>query len=167
MSKLVSVWHSDPKWGDPFEGVFYMEPPYTREQLSLHAETKGRDWSKSMAGRGFVMTAPPRLVGPHGFRDPDRHDLSEDRRGHDEYVFIAWYRRDRPQLLTMNQAEERHLLARRYGIMPSLPARGNDPPARIREAATVLADEMSAYRDPGGRDEAGMTAGDRLAMGVA
>lgn len=165
MSKMVAVWSSDPTYGDPYEGVFYMRPPYTREQLELQAEQKGRRWGKHMASRGFLMTAAPRLTGPFGFRHVDRHSLEETRRDEDEFVFVAWYRRDKPLLLSTDEIERRRELAGRYGITPAAPVRDGNPP--INAPRPVMVDEMGTYADPAGRDHAGMTVEDREAAGVA
>ncbi len=162
---MVAVWSSDPTYGDPFEGVFYMRPPYSREQLELQAEQKGRRWATSMASKGFVMTAAPRLTGPFSFLQVNRHSLDETRRDEDEFVFVAWYRRSKPLLLSTDEIERRRVLARRYGITPNAPVRDGSPP--INAPRPVMADEMGAYVDPAGRDHAGMTAEDREASGVA
>ena len=163
MSKIVAVWHSDPRYGDPYEGVFYMRPPYTREQLERQAEQKGRTWAKRMAGGGLVMTAAPKLAGPLGFRHVDRHDLGETRREDDEYVFVAWYRRDKPLLLTTDEIERRRSLAARYGITPEAPVRDGNPTPGVRP---VMASEMGDYIDPSGRDESGLTAVEREVLGI-
>jgi hypothetical protein len=163
VSKVVAVWHSDPEYGDPYEGVFYMKPPYTREQFAQMAYQMGVRWTKSKADGGLVMTAKPKVIGPLPYEDTRRHDLSENHREDDEFVLVGWFKRDKPLLLTTDEIERRRELALRYGYTPNVPVLtgSSDPTSGL--AATV-ADEMGEYRDPAGLDEQGYTAEDRKAL---
>ena len=151
---LVAVWHSDPRWGDPYEGVFHMKPPYTTEQVKQQWQQKGRPWAKAKAESGFVMTTKPRLLGPFVFGHVQRHDLGEDHRDEDEYVIVVWFKRERPVLLATDAIEQRRVLAQRYGHAPALPTKGRDPV--LSGARSNMADEFDPYSDPDGRDEQGM-----------
>ena len=153
---LVAVWHSDPRFGDPYEGVFHMQPPYTTEDVKLQWQQKGRAWAKGKADGGLVMTTKPRLLGPFVFGHTQRHDLGEDHRGEDEYVIVAWFKRDRPIIINSDEVEYRRSLAQRYGITPQLPTKGRDPV--LAGVRSNMADEYGPYIDPDGRDEQGMKA---------
>lgn len=163
MSKTVAVWSSDPKFGDPYEGVFYMKPPYGPDALRDEWQERGRQWGKMKHAAGLNMTTKPRLVGPIKFEDNRRHDLSETRREDDEWVLVAWFKRDMPLILSTEEVERRRVLAERYGHSPRLPHRGDLQPAGVQ---STIADEMAEYRDPHGRDEAGNTASDRRLLGI-
>src|SRR3990167_10866372 len=95
---LVAVWHSDPRWGDPMEGVFFMQRPYSPAMRDLAFERKGVQWLRSQEGRGLHPTTAPQFRGPYAFEHALRHDLSENRRGDDEYVIMAWFKKDRPDV---------------------------------------------------------------------
>jgi hypothetical protein len=161
VSKLVAVWHSDPKYGDPYEGVFYMKPPYTSDQFAQQAYQKGQAWVKLKATAGLVMTTKPRVSGPHRFGDVDRHDLDETHREDDEYVIVGWFKRNKPLLLSTDEIERRRELALRYGYSPNAPVLTGRSDPTSGAAAAVVADEMGEYRDPTGRDEAGHREADR------
>jgi len=151
---LVAVWHSDPRWGDPYEGVFHMKPPYTTEDVKQQWQQKGRPWAKGKAKAGLVMTTKPRLLGPFTFVHTQRHDLGEDHREDDEYVIVAWFKRDKPLILSSDEVEKRHTMAQRYGLAPHLPTKGRDPV--LTGVRSNVADEYGPYSDPDGRDEQGM-----------
>ena len=151
---LVAVWHSDPTHGDPYEGVFHMKPPYTTEQVMTQWQQKGRPWAQAKDKAGLVITTKPRLLGPFVFTHAQRHDLGEDHREDDEYVIVAWFKRDRPLVMTTDEIEQRRVLAMRYGHEPMLPVKGKDPV--LAGVRSNVADEYGEYRDPDGRDEQGM-----------
>lgn len=146
MSKLVAVHSSDPKYGDPYEGVFFMQPPYDRADVRQHADQSGRRWVKKMAGGGLVMTEAPKLRGPFPFTHTERHDMTETHYDEDEYVIVGWFKRDRPLILSMEEIEHRRELALRYGYSPEAPmltGRGDLTPKRGK----TVADEMDEYRE--------------------
>ena len=151
---LVAVWHSHPKWGDPMEGVFYMERPYTPAMRDLAFENRGVMWLKSQSARGFRPTTRPQFVGPFDFEHKGRHDLSENRRGHDEFVIIAWFKREKPEVLPVDEIDMRRQLAQRYGLTPPEPVRYMDTPTPGVSLPWV--DEFGPYRDPNGLNEAGV-----------
>ncbi len=153
MSQLVAVWHSDPTWGDPFEGVFWMESGYSNAQLAVHAENRAKRWFDWRESQGNIATTRPALHGPLHFEHTARHDLSEDHRGDDEFVFVAWFKKDKPDVLTVGEVEDRRLMAQRYGVFPPAPLRRLDPLSGVRH---VVADEFGNYIDPWGLTEAGL-----------
>lgn len=167
MSKLVAVWSSDPTYGDPYEGVFYMKPPYHSDQLLANAENRTGRWVKKMALGGMKLTTRPDLRGPFKFGSTERRDMSEDRREDDEWVIVAWYKREKPIEITTEEYDRRRQLALRYGMTPRDPAithRENLQPLGV--VATPKADEMGTYIDPSGRDASGNSASDYEALGL-
>lgn len=151
---LVAVWHSDPTYGDPKEGVFYLEPPYTDTQREQVTRLKTQTWMDRMSERAKLTT---KIVcrGPLNFNHPDRHDMGTERAGMDEYVLAAWWRPFQPEILPTDEIDRRRQLAERYGIQPSEPIRWDkgEPDAGV---ALPFADEYGPYVDPEGRDEAGV-----------
>lgn len=154
---LVAIWHSHPKWGDPKEGVFYMEPPYTVDQLEREKAKRGVQWLNYLTGRGFIPTTRPEFKGPFGFEDVGRHDFGENRRGDDEYVIVCWFKRDKPEVLPVDEIDTRRQLAMRYGDVPPEPVRYMDTPKP--GVNRPWADEFGTYRDPNGLNEAGVPDG--------
>ena len=155
MSKVVAVHSSDPTYGDPYEGVFYMKPPFERVDVERHAEQSGRRWVKQMATQGLVMTATPALRGPFDFMHTERRSMDDGRADEQEFVLLGWFKRDRPLILPMDEIARRRELALRYGLRPDVPVvthHGEPAPKR----GTVLADEMAEYHDPSGLNEAGL-----------
>jgi hypothetical protein len=150
---LVKVWDSNPTFGDPFEGVFYMEPPYSYEQFERHARDRAKRWIERMAGRGYGQHSRFKVQGPFQFLDVGRRDLTPEREGDDEWVLVAWFKRDRPEILPLGEIEDRRLMAQRYGITPPEPLRRSDPTPGVR---ALEASELGAYRDPHGLNEAGL-----------
>lgn len=153
---LVTVWRGDPTYGNPCEGVFYMEPPYTYEQFERHARDRAKRWRDAMAAKGQTQTSKFDVKGPFAFLEVERRDLSPEHEGDDEFVLVAWFKSDKPEVLPMGEIEDRRLMAQRYGIEPPQPLRHGEMPARV---TPLVADEMNEYRDPHGLTEAGLAEG--------
>ena len=154
---LVSIWHSDPRWGDPKEGTFYMEPPYSEEMCDRACEDRGRLWLRMMVEEQRYPTTRLQFRGPLDYTHQDRHDLSPERGGMDEYVVTAWFKRDKPEVLTVDEIEARREMIQRFGLNPPEPVRYmNDP---VPGVSLPMADEFGAYADPHGLNEAGVSNG--------
>ncbi len=152
MTKLVQVWSGDPTYGNAREGVFYMEPPYNYDQFSTHSRQMAKRWVDGMLD-SMHQTSKFKIEGPFRFLDVGRRDMSPEHEGDDEWVLIAWFKNDKPELLPMGEVEDRRLLAQRYGIYPPEPLRYGDPVAKV---TPLMADEMDEYMDPNGLNEAGV-----------
>lgn len=152
---LVTVWRGDPTYGNPCEGVFYMEPPYTYEQFERHSKDRAKRWSDAMVAKGQRQTSKFDVKGPFQFLDVGRRDLSPEHEGDDEWVLVAWFKGG-PEVLPMGEVEDRRLMAQRYGMAPPEPLRRGEIAAKV---SPTLADEMTEYRDPNGLTEAGLAEG--------
>ncbi len=151
----VEVWHSDPKFGDPKEGVFYLDSP-TPAQLDKARRDKQHIWLETMESGGYFCTTPIKLFGPFDFYHPDRHDLSPgEKAGQLEYVLSAWFRKDRPETISTDEADMRRQLALRYGKVPPEPVRWDKGEPTPGVAKTVT-DEFAPYIDPHDHDEQGL-----------
>ena len=151
MTKLVQVWSGDPTYGDPREGVFYMEPPYNYDQFQTHSRQMAKQWVDGMPETAR-QTSKFKIEGPFQFLDVGRRDMSPEHEGDDEWVLIAWFKSE-PRWATMGEVEDNRLMALRYGLKPPEPLRYGEPAAR---ATPLIADEMDEYRDPNGLNEGGV-----------
>ena len=155
MSKLVTVYRGHPRYGSPMEGVFYMEPPYVYDQFETHSRQMAKRWLSGMPD-SVHQTSKFDVKGPFRFLDVGRRDLSPEHEGDDEWVLIAWFKDDKPEILPMGEIEDRRLMAQRYGYRPPAPLLRDEPAPKL---TPIMADEMGEYRDPNGLTEAGLVEG--------
>ena len=150
----VEVWHSNPEFGDPYEGVFHMEPPYTDETLDRKSRESVTRWIDTQSKNGLTLTTKVQVRGTLIYTHPERHDLSEEHKGDDEFVCVAWFKRERPIILTSDEVAMRRELAIHHGFAPIEPSHWTQDPT-VGYAAPI-ADEMDEYTDPSGRDAQGL-----------
>jgi len=154
MTKLVQVWSGDPTYGSPKEGVFYMERPYTPEQWDEHVWNRAKRWNTALRAKGMIQTTGFDIKGPFAFLDVGRRDMSHEHEGDDEWVLIGWFKRadGKPGIVSMSEIEDRREMAKRYGLVPAEPIRGEVAPKPV----LLVADEMGEYNDPNHLNEAGI-----------
>jgi hypothetical protein len=160
---LVEVWHSDPQYGDPKEGIFFLDAEATPQQVDKVRREKHHIWVDRMEQGGYHATTQVQYLGPYTFRDPKRHDLSPEKSYLLEYILTAYFKRDRPETITTDEADRRRQLAAKYGLPARDPVRWDkgEPTPGI---TPTQASEHTSYVDPNNRDEQGLLPEQREAM---
>ena len=95
----VAVYSSNPKFGDPYEFVFYLEPPYRPEMLDRKRKAMVKLWVETKGKQGLDLRTVIKFTGPYNFFQDDRVDLDEKHRGDHEFQLKAWFRRRHPLIL--------------------------------------------------------------------
>lgn len=131
----VKVLSSDPELGDPQEFVFYLEPPYTDEQLDRKRREMVTLWVSTMENKGYDLKGNIRFRGPYHFFHDDRVDLGEKHQGEDEFQLKAMFMRRSPLIVGANVIEMWHEIRRSMGAPVYQPVRDGElvPSGRVRE----------------------------------
>lgn len=131
----VKVFSSDPELGDPAEFVFYMEPPYSEQQLDLKRREMVRAWVNRKEQLGYDLKGNIRFRGPFNFFHDERVDLSDAHMGEDEFQFKAMFVRRSPLIVGADVIDMWHELRRSAGVPVYQPVREGElrPTGRVRE----------------------------------
>lgn len=92
----VRIHESDPVYGDPYEFVFYLEPPYSAEALEKKRVAMCKLWIATLEKRGQKLTTPIQFSGPYSFRHDERVDLGDKHQGDAEFQLKAMFKREKP-----------------------------------------------------------------------
>lgn len=130
----VKVVSSDPEYGDPAEFVFYLEQPWTPEQLDRKRREMVKAWVYRKEQLGYDLKGHIRFRGPFHFFHDERVDLSDRHMGEDEFQLSAMFMRRSPLIVGTDVIDMWHELRRGAGAPVHQPVREGDlaPSGRVR-----------------------------------